>query len=218
MKLLSVNCGLPREVTWNGMTVTTSIYKAPIAERVALRTLNLDGDRQSDLSVHGGKFKAVYFYSLEHYGYWKAELPGTPLPFGAFGENFTVEGLLENTVCIGDRITVGSAELVVTQPRLPCYKLGIRFASEEMISRFLASGRTGFYTAVMREGDVGAGDEVTVVGQAADPVPVSEATRLYVAKEFDAGDAQQVRRLMATNALPDSWKEYFEEKLERVGR
>lgn len=217
MKLLSVNCGMPREVMWNGEKVTTSIFKAPVAGRVALRTLNLDGDRQSDLSVHGGKYKAVYFYSVEHYGYWKAELPGMPLPLGAFGENFTVEGFLEDTVCVGDRITVGSAEVVVTQPRLPCYKLGIRFGSDDMIRRFWASGRTGFYVAVLREGEVGAGDEVTVVGQAADPVPVSEVTRLYVAKEFDAEDARQVRRLMAAEALTDSWKSYFEEKLRRLG-
>jgi MOSC domain-containing protein YiiM len=215
MKLLSVNCGLPREVLWHGTRVTTSIFKEPVEGRIALRTLNLEGDRQSDLSVHGGKNKAVYFYSIEHYGYWKEELPGMPLPLGAFGENFTVEGFLEDAVCVGDRITVGSAELVVTQPRLPCYKLGIRFGSDDMIARFLASGRTGFYVAVLREGEVGAGDEVTVVGQAADPVPVSEVTRLYVAKEFDAEDVRQVRRLMAAKALTDSWKSYFEEKLER---
>lgn len=217
MKLLSVNCGLPREVLWHGTKVTTSIYKQPVEGRVALRMLNLDGDRQSDLSVHGGKYKAVYFYSIEHYGYWKSELPETDLPFGAFGENFTVEGFLEDEVYVGDRISVGSAELVVTQPRLPCYKLGIRFDSDEMVKRFLASGRTGFYTAVVREGEVGAEDELTVVHHDPDSVPVSEITRLYIAKEYTRQDLRQVRRLIAAEALTDSWKTYFEEKMQRLG-
>lgn len=217
MKLLSVNCGLPREVPWHGAQATTSIYKQPVAGRVALRTLNLDGDRQSDLSVHGGKNKAVYFYSIEHYAYWKSELPQTPLPLGAFGENFTVEGFLEENTHVGDRISVGSAELVVTQPRLPCYKLGIRFESDEMVKRFLASGRTGFYTAVVREGEVGAGDELTVVHQDPDSIPISEITRLYVAKEYGPEDLRLVRRLIAVEALTDSWKTYFQEKMRQPG-
>lgn len=217
MKLLSVNCGLPREVPWHGAQATTSIYKQPVAGRVALRTLNLDGDRQSDLSVHGGKNKAVYFYSIEHYSYWKSELPQTPLPLGAFGENFTVEGFLEENTHVGDRISVGSAELVVTQPRLPCYKLGIRFESDEMVKRFLASGRTGFYTAVVREGEVEAGDELTVVHQDPDSIPISEITRLYVAKEYGPEDLRLVRRLIAVEALTDSWKTYFQEKMRQPG-
>lgn len=216
MKLLSVNCGLPRQVVWNGTTVTTSIYKEPVEGRIALRTLNLDGDRQSDLKVHGGKYKAVYFYSVDHYGYWKSELPGTALPFGSFGENFTVESFLEDAVHVGDRIAVGSAELVVTQPRLPCYKLGIRFGSDDMVERFLASRRTGFYTLVIREGEVGSGDELAVVQHDPDSLPVSEVTRLYVARQYDPDDARKVRRLIATKALPDSWKNYFEEKLQRL--
>jgi MOSC domain-containing protein YiiM len=156
MKLASVNCGLPREVVWHGRIVTTSIYKEPVQGRIALRTLNPDGDRQSDLTVHGGKDKAVYCYPLEHYEYWKVELPGHALPMGAFGENFTTEGLTEDFVHIGDQLSVGSAEVVVSQPRLPCYKLGIRFKSDDMVKRFLASQRTGFYLAVTREGEVGA--------------------------------------------------------------
>jgi MOSC domain-containing protein YiiM len=217
MKLLSVNCGLPREVLWHGTKVTTSIYKEPVGGRVALRTLNLDGDRQSDLKVHGGKYKAVYFYSVEHYGYWKAELGRPALSFGAFGENFTVEEFLEDDVYVGDRISVGSAELVVTQPRLPCYKLGIRFESDEMIKRFLDSGRTGFYTAVVREGEVAAGDELTVVWHDPDAVPVSAIPRLYIAKQYDAEDLRQARRLLAAEALPDSWKGYLEQKMQRLG-
>src|SRR3974390_1751265 len=144
MKLLSVNCGLPRVVDWHGTSVTTSIYKEPVKGRVTLRRLNLDGDRQSDLTVHGGEDKAVYCYPIEHYEYWKTEMPDRPLPMGAFGENFTVEGLDEDSVYVGDRFSIVSAEVVISQPRLPCYKLGIRFRSEDMVKRFLASRRTGF--------------------------------------------------------------------------
>jgi MOSC domain-containing protein YiiM len=159
MKLISVNTGLPREVTWHGMTVSTGIFKEPVAGRVALRKLNLDGDRQADLTVHGGEFKAVYCYSLVHYDFWKALLPGKDLPLAIFGENFTTDGLLENSVHLGDQFSVGSALVVVTQPRLPCYKLGIRFQADDMVKRFLASARTGFYLAITREGEVGAGDD-----------------------------------------------------------
>jgi MOSC domain-containing protein YiiM len=152
MKLVSVNTGLPREVTWRGKTVTTAIYKEPVHGRVALRKLNLDGDRQADLSVHGGEYKAVYCYPLVHYEHWKRELPGRELPMGIFGENFTVDGLLEESVHLGDQFSIGSAEVVVTQPRLPCYKLGIRFEADDMVKRFFASGRTGFYFAVLARG------------------------------------------------------------------
>lgn len=129
MKILSVNVGLPREIAWNGTTVRTGIFKEPVAGRVMLRRLNLDGDRQADLSVHGGEDKAVYAYPSEHYKYWRRELPGMELLFGMFGENFTTEGLIEREVNIGDRFGVGTAELVVTKPRLPCYKLGIKFGA-----------------------------------------------------------------------------------------
>jgi MOSC domain-containing protein YiiM len=169
MKLVSVNTGLPREVSWRGRIVTTAIFKEPVGGRVALRKLNLDGDRQADLTVHGGEHKAAYCYPLAHYGYWKSELPGRELPMGSFGENFTIEGNaegsadagkdalpggqgLEDSVHLGDRFSIGTAEVVVTQPRLPCYKLGIRFGSDDMVKRFLASGRTGFYVAVVRGG------------------------------------------------------------------
>src|SRR5205823_1422250 len=163
MKLVSVNVGQPRAVTWHGRNVTTAIFKQPVNGRVALRRLNLDGDRQADLSVHGGEFKAVYCYPISHYDYWRRELPGRDLPLAMFGENFTVEGLLEDSVHVGDQFSVGSAEVVVTQPRLPCYKLGVRFQADDMVKRFLASGRTGFYLAVKREGELGAGDEITIL-------------------------------------------------------
>jgi len=215
MKLLSINCGLPREVVSRGTNVTTSIYKEPVAGRVSLRTLNLDGDRQSDLTVHGGKDKAVYCYPVEHYEYWKAVLPGYALPMGAFGENFTTEGLSEDSVNIGDRFTVGSAEVVVSQPRLPCYKLGIRFESDDMVKRFLAIQRTGFYLAVAREGQVGAGDEITVLHRRPDSISVSELTRLYIAKKYDKEDLRRVRRALAVEALPRSWKEFLQKKVSR---
>ena len=157
MKVVSVNVGLPREVTWHGHAVTTGIFKEPVAGRVALRTLNLDGDRQADLTVHGGEHKAVYCYPFEHYDYWKTQLPQQQLPIGYVWRKFTTEGLLEESTNLGDRFSLGSAEVVVTQPRLPCYKLGIRFGSDDMVKRFLASRRTGFYLAVTREGEVGAG-------------------------------------------------------------
>src|SRR5881398_3526075 len=150
MKLVSVNTGLPRYVTWHGRNVTTGIFKQPVQGRIPLRKLNLDGDRQADLSVHGGEYKAVYCYPLGHYDFWRTELPGKDLPMGVFGENFTTEGLLEDSVHLGDRLSVGSAEVVVTQPRLPCYKLGIRFGRPDMVRRFHKSGRTGFYVAVER--------------------------------------------------------------------
>ncbi len=217
MRLVSVNCGLPREVDWHGTSVTTSIYKEPMKGRVALRRLNLDGDKQSDLTVHGGEHKAVYCYPIEHYEYWKAELPGRSLPLGVFGENFTIEGLDEDSVHIGDRFAVGSAEVVVSQPRLPCYKLGIRFESDHMVQRFLASGRTGFYLAVTHEGVVGAGDEITRLTRDPDSIPVSVITRLYVAKKYDADDLRLVQSARALSALPDSWKQYLYERAARRG-
>src|SRR5262245_1593175 len=148
-KLVSINVGLPREVEWRGRMVMTSIFKSPVRGRVRARKLNIDGDQQSDLSVHGGVDKAVYVYPSEHYEYWHAELPGVELPWGVFGENFTTEGLHEDAVHVGDRLRVGTAEFVVTQPRLPCYKLGIRFGMPDMVKRFQHSGRTGFYLAVL---------------------------------------------------------------------
>lgn len=216
MKLVSVNIGLPREVAWHGRSVSTAIYKQPVAGRLALRKLNLDGDRQADLTVHGGEHKAVYCYPVEHYAYWKIELPGQDLPPGAFGENFTAEGLLENSVHLGDKFSVGSAAVVVTQPRLPCYKLGVRFQSDDMVKRFLSSARTGFYFAVTREEDVGAGDEIKLLTRDPNGVPVSEITRLYVAKRFGDDDAASVRRALQVADFPESWKEYFRERLQKM--
>jgi MOSC domain-containing protein YiiM len=197
--------------------VTTAIYKEPVKGRVAVRTLNLDGDRQADLSVHGGASKAVYCYPAAHYQYWRAELPGRELPSGSFGENFTVDGLVEDSVHIGDRFTVGSAQVVVTQPRLPCYKLGLRFEAEVMVKRFLASGRTGFYLEVIREGDVVAGEKMVMTYREPSSVPLPWILRLYLTKHYNREDIADVRRVLMAPALPDSWKEYFRERLARVG-
>ncbi len=232
MRLVSVNTGLPREVRWHGRIVTTGIFKEPVGGRVALHKLNLDGDRQADLTVHGGEHKAVYCYSLAHYDYWKkefiaqktcdgAEVPGRELPMGMFGENFTIDdggpGLQEESVHLGDRFSVGTAEVAVTQPRLPCYKLGVRFGSDDMVKRFLASGRMGFYVMVVREGEVGAGDEIKLIAREANGVAVSEITRLYVAKRFGEAEIRAVRRALRVAELPESWKEYFRERLEQAG-
>jgi MOSC domain-containing protein YiiM len=220
MKLISVNTGLPREVLWHGRMVTTGIFKEPVKGRVALRKLNLDGDRQADLTVHGGEHKAVYCYPLAHYDYWRKELPGRELPMGMFGENFTVgdvgPGMPEESVHLGDRFRVGTAEVAVTQPRLPCYKLGVRFGSDDMVKRFLASGRTGFYVAVIREGEVGAGDEMKLIEREANAVPVSEITRLYGVKRYGEAEIRAARQALRVSELPESWKEYFRERVRQA--
>lgn len=214
MHIVSLNVGLPRDVLWHGYTVTTGIFKEPVEGRIKLRTLNLDGDRQADLTVHGGEYKAVYCYPLAHYAYWKKELPGRDIPIGMFGENFTLDGPLEDTIHLGDRFSVGTAEVIVTQPRLPCYKLGVRFQSDAMVKRFLASGRGGFYLAVTREGEVGGGDELKPIASDPRAVPVMEITRLYIAKRFNAEDIRSLRRAIEVPILPDSWKGYFRERLQ----
>jgi MOSC domain-containing protein YiiM len=217
MKLVSVNTGLPREVMWHGSSVTTGIYKKPVEGRVGLRRLNLDGDRQADLTVPGGEYKAVYCYPIEHYAFWRRELPGRGLPTAIFGENFTTDGLLEDSVHIGDRLSIGSAEVIVTQPRLPCYKLGVRFQSDDMVKRFLTSGRTGFCLAVTHEGEVGAGDEIREPAREPNGVLVSEITQLYIAKSYADDDVASARRALQVAALPESWKEYFQERLQMIG-
>jgi MOSC domain-containing protein YiiM len=213
MTLLSVNVGLPQEVLWRGRRVTTGIYKEPLAGRVAVRRLNLDGDRQADLSVHGGAAKAVYCYPSEHFGYWRHELQRDHLPFGMFGENFTLAGMDEDSVHVGDEFAVGTARVIVTQPRMPCYKLGVRFQSEDMVKRFLASGRTGFYVAVKREGEVGAGDRMEAVQRDPAGVRVSDITQLYVTKTYGSAEALMVQRALTVAALPDSWKQYLRKRL-----
>jgi MOSC domain-containing protein YiiM len=215
MRVVSVNVGLPRTVRWKGRDVTTGIFKEPVAGRVPLRRLNIGGDRQADLSVHGGAAKAVYAYPLEHYAFWRDELRAE-LPFGAFGENLTLEGLpLEDEIAIGDRFRIATAELVVTQPRLPCYKLGLRFGREDMVKRFLASRRTGFYLAVDVEGEVGAGDRVTTLARHPARIPVSEITRVFA---WGRDDVATIERLVGLDALPEDWRSWFAKKLAENGR
>jgi len=217
VKLLSLNVGLPRESVWHGRPVKTGIFKDPVQGRIKLRRLNLEGDAQADLNVHGGKDKAVYCYQSQHYGFWKSELPDRDLPFGMFGENFTLDGLFEDAIHLGDRFAIGSCEVIVTQPRMPCYKLGLRFQSDDMVKRFLASGRTGFYLAVLREGEVGAGDEMNLLSRDDNAVPVSEITRLYLTKRYDRNDMASLKRALDVPALPVGWKQYFRERMERSG-
>ena len=212
VKILSVNVGLPREVTWQGKVVTTGIFKEPVNEPVMLRTLNLDGDGQADLTVHGGITKAVYAYPSEHYGYWRAELSRVDLSWGMFGENFTTEGLLEEAVYIGDRFRIGETEVIVTEPRMPCYKLGIRFGRADIIKRFLASRRTGFYFAVAGEGTVSAGDAAELVGREQHEISVADITRLYA---FEKNDLKSLRRAIEVEALPENWKGYFRHQLDK---
>src|SRR5215470_12181439 len=163
MRIVSVNVGLPQEVVWKGMTVQTAIFKEPVAGAVAIRALNLAGDQQADLTVHGGYNKAVYAYPAEHYEHWRTQLPDVAFSCGAFGENLTTEGLWEDTLCIGDLLRVGSAVLQVTQPRMPCYKLELRFNRDDMIKHFLLNGRSGFYFSVIERGDVAAGSKVEML-------------------------------------------------------
>ncbi len=210
MQLVSVNVGLPREVEWHGRVVRTSIWKSPVKGPVRVTSLNLEGDEQSDLSVHGGAEKAVYAYPREHYEYWGRELPAKDLPWGAFGENITIEGLLEPDVRIGDRIRVGSAEFLVTQPRMPCFKLGVRFGRDDMVKRFLRSGRTGFYLAVFREGEVTSDDSIEFTDRSDHDVTVADIGALYT---HDADNQDLLRRAVELPALPDSWRDYFRKRL-----
>lgn len=211
MKIISINVGRPQLVIWNGEPVSTGIFKEPLAGRVMLRTLNLDGDRQADLTVHGGPEKAVYAYPAEHYDFWKRELPDMELPWGMFGENFTTEGMSETEIHVGDKFRVGSAELMATQPRMPCYKLGIRFGRTDIIKRFLMSERSGIYFSVLKEGEVGAGDEFELLEKNASGVRVVDVTRLY---SSDKKNVDLLRQAIASDALPSSWREYFQKRLE----
>jgi MOSC domain-containing protein YiiM len=213
MKIVSLNVGRPRLVMRNDEPVSTGIFKEPVTGRVMLRTLNLDGDRQADLTVHGGPQKAVYLYPSEHYAFWKQELPEMNLPWGMFGENFTAAGILETETHIGDRFRIGAAEVMVTQPRMPCYKLGIRFGRTDIIKRFLLSERSGFYFSVLKEGEVGVGDEIQLMQKNTSGVRVVEITRLY---SSDKNNVDLLQRAIATEALTDNWREYFRKRIENL--
>ena len=210
VKVVSVNVGIPQEIEWRRDPVVTAIHKEPVPGRVAVKRLNLDGDRQADLRVHGGPDKAVYAYPAEHYGFWRDQLPGIPLPWGAFGENLSIEGLSEQKVRIGDRLRIGSAELQVTQPRMPCFKLNARFQRPDMVKRFVAAGRPGFYLAVIKEGELEAGDSIEWIPTADEAVTVAEVATLY---QSNGNQRDLLRRAIATPGLPESWREYLRKRL-----
>ncbi len=210
MKLVSVNVGLPRLLTWGGATFKTGIFKNAVEGRVMLRTTNLDGDRQADLSVHGGANKAVYCYPSEHYPAWNTELPDPARTWGAFGENFTTEDLLETEVSVGDRYRIGSAVVRATTPRLPCFKLAAKFQRDDMIERFVLSGRCGYYFSVVEEGEVGAGDEFELLGREESTLTIAEVNRLYTAK---SPDRETLQRSLHVKLLPESWRMRFRARL-----
>jgi MOSC domain-containing protein YiiM len=210
MKLVAISVGGPREVQWRGRSVQTSIFKTPVSRRVHVTRGNIEGDQQSDLSVHGGPEKAVYAYPAEHYNFWRRELPDAELSWGAFGENFTTEGLLEDEVWIGDRYRVGTVELVVTQPRMPCYKLAIRFNRPDMVKRFLQSRRSGFYLAVEREGEIGAGDAIERFARDERRLTVADVVALYAT---DSANQPLLENASDHPSLPATWREYFRKRL-----
>jgi len=210
VKIISLNVARPRLTVYKGTTINTGIFKKPVSGRVMLRTLNLEGDQQADLTVHGGPYKAVYAYPSEHYEYWRHELPGMELPWGTFGENFTTEGLSEglneDKLHVGDRLRIGSATVMVRQPRMPCYKLAAKFLRDDMIERFLLSGRSGFYFSVEQEGEVGEGDSFEPVSRNPEGITIAEMNRLFVRDRYNR---ELLQKAIATAALPDSWREYF---------
>jgi MOSC domain-containing protein YiiM len=213
LRVESVNVGLPREVLWKGRTVRTGIFKEPVAGRVAVRRLNLEGDEQADLKVHGGPYMAVYVYPAEYYAYWRRRFPEMELPWGMFGENLTIWGVRDDGVYIGDQFEVGTARLVVTQPRMPCYKLGLKFGRDDVLKLMLRSGYNGFYCAVLQEGDVAAGDPIRLLHRDEHQVSVRDIVRLEGERKHDA---DLLRRAVAVEALSLSWREYFEERLTQL--
>lgn len=200
----------PRLFLYNGATISSGIFNRPVDGPVLLRRLNLDGDKQADLSVHGGPYKAVYAYPSEHYAYWRQELTGVDLPWGMFGENFTTEGLFEEALHVGDRFQIGSAIVVVRQPRMPCYKLAAKFQRDDMIQRFLHSGRSGFYFSVEQEGQVAAGDSFERLGTNAPGITIAEMNRLFA---FEKYDRELLHKAIATPELPQDWRGYFQERV-----
>jgi MOSC domain-containing protein YiiM len=213
MKIVSMNVAQPREIEWKGMKFETGIFKEPLEHRAMMRQLNLDGDRQADLSVHGGADKAVYVYPAEHYEFWRQEVPGRTLPWGMFGENLTTEGLVEDQIRIGDHLSIGSAVVMVTQPRTPCFKLAAKFGSDDMIARFLLSKRSGFYLSVLAEGEVGAGDTIEIIHRDPGAVTVADINRLYVSDKHNRG---LLERAIQLHALPLGWRQHFVRRLEEA--
>lgn len=215
MKLLSINVARPRIVIAKGQRISTGIFKQPVEGPVMLRRLNLDGDRQADLSVHGGASKAVYAYPSEHFPSWRAQLPEMEITYGTFGENFTTEGLSEETTNIGDRFQIGGAVVMVTQPRVPCFKLAAKFGRDDILKRFLQSGRSGFYFAVVEEGMVEAGEAIERIHRDQNKVTVADINRLYL---NGGDDIALLRRALQVEALPDGYRDYLRQELQSLER
>jgi MOSC domain-containing protein YiiM len=216
MKVISVNVGLPRQVSHEKRQVVTSIFKEPVEGRIKVTILNLNGDAQSDLSVHGGVDKAVYSYSVEHYKYWKDEYPMIDMPFGMFGENLTTQGLKEDMVNIGDQYQIGSSRLVVTQPRMPCYKLGIRFGRMDILEKFVNSQRPGIYYRVLEEGELGVGDCIKLLYRDKNNVSINDIVRLYINNHKDGEAISKMQRATKLKFLPEPWRIYFGQKIARL--
>jgi len=212
VKLVSLNVARPQLVVYKGTTINTGIFKKPVPGPVLLRSLNLEGDRQADLSVHGGPYKAVYAYPSEHYPFWRDELPGVELSWGMFGENFTTADLSEDELHVGDRFQIGSSIVMVRQPRTPCYKLAAKFERDDMLDRFLRSGRSGFYFSVEKEGSLEVGDSFKLLQREQHGVTISEMNRLFVREKYNQ---DLLRKAIHTAALPEDWREYFLERLDR---
>jgi MOSC domain-containing protein YiiM len=215
MKIISLNVGMPRKVRYHDREVTTGIFKSPVAGPLLLRRLNLDGDHQADLESHGGRNKAVYAYPSEHYAFWQKELPGVELVWGNFGENFTTEGLAEENACIGDHFRIGEAVVKVTQPRIPCYKLGIRFGRPDMVKRFLASRRSGIYFSVVEEGLINTGDPIERIREDERRVSIADINRAYVGLRDNIALA---RRIVSLEVLPRGLHDAFVEGLRSLER
>jgi MOSC domain-containing protein YiiM len=209
MKLISVNVGRPRLVLWKGTQVSTAIFKSPVEGAIDVKQLNLCGDRQADLSVHGGPYKAVYGYPSEHYPYWRQQLPQPDLPWGAFGENLTTEGLFEDSLYVGDQLRIGTALLQVTQPRVPCYKITIRFDRDDMIKLFIESNTSGFYFSVIEEGQLASGDAIEIIHRDPAKVSVADINHLYYRTSRDQG---LLARAINLEALPESWRDHLRQR------
>ncbi|HXX71499.1 MAG TPA: MOSC domain-containing protein [Candidatus Acidoferrum sp.] len=213
MKILSLNVGLPRRVLFHDREVMTAIFKSPVDGPLMLYRLNLNGDRQADLEVHGGTNKAVYAYASEHYAYWRQQLPEVDFAWGHFGENMTTEGLREEDALIGDVYRIGQAVVKVTQPRMPCYKLGIRFGRDDMVKRFLASGRSGVYFSVVEQGLVNCGDAIEKIGTQPNSISIQDVNRAY-ANSRD--NVELVRRIVSARILPRGLHQDFVDELARI--
>ena len=210
--LASVNVGLPRDVIWNGKTVRTSVWKSPVDGRRMVRKLDIDGDGQADLAGHGGEYRAVFVYQMDSYHYWERFLGRNDFTFGQFGENFTVEGLRDDEVCIGDRYRIGGAEFEVTQPRVTCYRVGIRMNEPRMAALLVAHRRPGFYFRVLQEGEVGAGDDIVKIADGPERITVAEVDALLY---LPGHSREELERALRIPALSKGWQSSFQAMLQQ---